>query len=593
MPPWVPLGLAYDAWGYPISSGLQTVLVFCWLNLKISLYDLSWQDCIQLFLVGLYGLDIIGLGIYGFYALIQTLVFWVYRSQNITAPIQYFEYQGSEHQGSEPDSFTLAHECPLGYPTVTIQLPIYNERHVVLRLIEAVMALDWPASQLHIQILDDSTDDTTELIQAILAQQWGSNRQAEMKIEHLHRRDRTGFKAGALQQGLATAMGEFIAIFDADFVPAPDFLQRMMPGFSDQTIGCVQARWGHLNPDTSLLTRAQALGIDGHFVVEQQVRDYLGACLNFNGTAGIWRRTALEQGGGWQGDTLTEDLDLSYRIQLQGWTIAYHPQVVVPAELPVQLDALKRQQFRWAKGSIQTALKLLVPLWRSPLPSWRKLLGSLHLTQYVVHPLMVLNLLLIFPVSLGQSSMLAAMGSTVGLGHWLPALITLSALGPPLLYWVTLGEATVGWAKRLAGLGLLLIVGMGLSINNSRAVLEAILGIPSDFQRTPKFAVLDRLTPWQRSDYVLRGNLLVGAEVWLGLYALGLGYWVWRAGLWWVLPWVGLYAGGYGFFVGLTLVQTWQHQQTERDPSELDAAHSPPQPLGDRPHHPDPNPYPS
>lgn len=507
----------------------------------------------------LYGLDITLLAVYGLYALFQTLVFW----QQPASPDS-DDVKTSPKIGPEID--------PAPCPNVTLQLPIYNERHVVQRLIEAATALDWPAEKLQIQILDDSTDDTSDQIRAVLSRLEAAGKTQGISIEHCQRRDRAHFKAGALQQGLATATGAFIAIFDADFIPPPNFLQRTLPAFDDATTGCVQARWGHLNPNSSLLTRAQAVGIDGHFIVEQQVRHRLGAFLNFNGTAGVWRRDCLEQVGGWQGDTLTEDLDLSYRLQLQGWHIVYLPEVVVPAELPVQLSALKRQQFRWAKGSIQTAIKLWRPLWRSPQPRWRKLLATLHLTQYAVHPLMVLNLLLILPISLEHSPLL----------NFAP-LFTVAALGPPLMYWAALGElegeelgederrSFAAWRSpsrwgRLERLGILLALGTGLSVNNTKAVIEALVGIPSEFQRTPKFALVDRQTAWQTSDYVLASGVLasgwlVWVELLLGSYALGLMGYCGVVGLWWMLPWLGLYASGYGAIAGLSLVQAWQRQR--------------------------------
>ena len=238
------------------------------------------------------------------------------------------------------------------WPTVTVQLPIYNERYVARRLLEAVGALDYPADRLEIQVLDDSTDETTAIV--IETAQTLAGRGLE--VVHLHRRERAGFKAGALAAGLKEASGEFIAIFDADFVPPPDFLRRTLPHFADPGVAVVQTRWGHLNRDFSLLTVAQALGIDGHFAVEQAARARSGLFLNFNGTAGVWRRTAIDDAGGWTHDTLTEDLDLSYRAQLRGWRIEYRPEIVCPAELPVLVTGFKSQQRRWAQGSIQTAV---------------------------------------------------------------------------------------------------------------------------------------------------------------------------------------------------------------------------------------------
>lgn len=437
-------------------------------------------------------------------------------------------------------------------PYVTVQLPVYNERYVVGRLITAVMNLTWPAGRLQVQILDDSTDETTPIIAGVLSQFEGSNIQVEgVQVEHIRRPKRENYKAGALQAGLETAVGQYIAIFDADFVPPPDFLVRTVPLFERREgqppVGCVQARWGHMNAETSMLTSAQALGVDGHFVVEQTTRDRVGAFLNFNGTAGIWDRSCLDAIGGWRGDTLTEDLDLSYRAQLAGWRVVYQPEVVVPAELPVQVMGFKRQQFRWAKGSIQTARKLLGRLWRSENPLWRKVLGTLHLTNYAIHPLMVLNLLLTLPMALSKSPWLR-----------LAPLFMLSAVGPPLMYWVAMKETAEArpLKRRLGRLLMLIVLGMGLSVNNTRAVIEAVLGIKSAFRRTPKFAVMAKESAWYGSSYVLTGDWMIWWELLLMLYAAFLIVWSLAHMMWWLVGWLALYAAGYGCMVCLSLVQS-------------------------------------
>jgi hypothetical protein len=302
-----------------------------------------------------------------------------------------------------------------------------------------------------------------------------------------------------------------------------------------------------MNAETSVLTRAQSLGIDGHFVIEQAARDRVGAFLNFNGTAGFWRRSCLEAAGGWQGDTLTEDLDLSYRAQLAGWRIVYQPEVIVPAELPVQVAGFKRQQFRWAKGSMQTAMKLLGRLWRSDTPVWRKLFGTFHLTNYAIHPLMVLNLVLTLPMSLSNSRWL----------HLAP-LLMLSAVGPPVMYWAAMGqeERKVSWKVRLGRLVVLVVLGMGLSVNNSRAVLEALLGFKSAFQRTPKFAVTGRRESWYHNPYVLPQDPTLWLELVLALYAFFLIGWTVSHGNGWLVGWLALYAAGYSYMAGLALVQS-------------------------------------
>ena len=431
------------------------------------------------------------------------------------------------------------------YPPVTVQLPIYNERHVVERLLEAVAKLSWPADRLQIQVLDDSTDDTSQIITTALIRL--QTQGMAMQIEHMRREKRSGYKAGALQFGLQQATGDFIAIFDADFLPPPDFLEKTIPLLFDADVGCVQTRWGHLNAGTSKLTQAQTLGIDGHFVVEQSARDHLGAFLNFNGTAGVWRRSCMIDSGGWQGDTLTEDLDLSYRAQLCGWRIAYQPELIVPAELPVQIDAFKRQQFRWAKGSIQTALKLLGILWQANQPLWLKILGTLHLTNYSVHPLMLFSLLLTLPMTLSNSIFLLV-----------TPVFALSAIGPPLMYWTAMRIQDWPISTKLVRLGLLIALGTGLSVSNTKAVIEAVFGFNSEFKRTPKFAVVNQSTLWQHSVYTLPSDPLVWIELTLAGYAWALLVWSIALGIWWLIPWLILYGSGYTYISILTFVQARQ-----------------------------------
>src|SRR5258706_11786510 len=319
-----------------------------------------------------YALALLGLLLYGLNAYVMiALHWWTRRSAHAALP--------------PPD--------PPVWPLVTVQLPLYNERYVAERLLEAAGALDYPADRLEIQVLDDSTDDTA----AIVAETAQRLRARGVNVIHVRRTDRTGFKAGALASGLASARGEFVAIFDADFVPPPDFLRRTIPHFVDARVAVVQTRWGHLNRDFSLLTVAQSLGIDGHFGVEQAARCRGHLLLNFNGTAGVWRRTAIENAGGWAHDTLTEDLDLSYRAQLRHWRILYLPELVCPAELPVVISGFKSQQRRWAQGSIQTAVKLLPLVLSSELSLWTKYQAFVHLTYYMIHPLMLVVVLLSIP----------------------------------------------------------------------------------------------------------------------------------------------------------------------------------------------------
>jgi cellulose synthase/poly-beta-1,6-N-acetylglucosamine synthase-like glycosyltransferase len=479
----------------------------------------------------LYLISALLLAIYGLNSLVLT---WLYRRRDLM-----------------PEPGPAGQIEPAWYPPITIQLPVYNERHVVERLIEATLNLAWPPEQLQIQILDDSSDNTCHIIAEALRRHRANG--SQVRIEHIRRPERRGFKAGALAYGLTSATGDFVAIFDADFIPPADFLRQTVPYFRDATVGCVQTRWGHVNPDSSPLTRAQALGIDGHFIVEQMARHTIKAFLNFNGTAGIWRRSCMSDAGGWQGDTLTEDLDLSYRAQFRGWRIFYQAETVVPAELPVQIQAFKRQQFRWAKGSIQTALKLLPQLWQTPRPLWLKVMGTLHLTNYSVHPFMLLNLLTTFPMTMSNSPFL-----------WLTPIFVFSAIGPPLLYWTAMPANQRPIMSRAGRLGLLIALGTGLSLNNSRAALEALIGLESEFKRTPKFAVTGRGAAWQKSSYALPRDLASWLEVLLAVYAVALFAWVISQGIWWLIPWLTLYASGYSYVAGLGLLQAWQQARAVR-----------------------------
>ena len=468
-----------------------------------------------------YAVCVVLLSIYGFNSLVLIWLYLRYRGDRVLIP-------------SPPDE----------WPPVTVQLPIYNEMHTVERLLAAAAGLDYPGDRLEIQVLDDSTDATCRVASRAVARL----RQRGIDITHITRRDRAGFKAGALAAGMTRAKGELIAIFDADFIPPPDFLRRVVPHFADSVIGCVQTRWGHLNRDYSLFTRTQALGVDGHFVVEQAARSRAGLFINFNGTAGVWRRVCIEDAGGWQGDTLTEDLDLSYRAQLRGWRIWYLPDVIVPAELPAQISAFKRQQARWAQGSIQTAMKMIGPLLRSGQPWSVKLEGSIHLTNYLVHPLMLLVVLLTLPMSFSHSWVLAV-------APWL----MMAATGPPLLYTVAQITDCEQWYKRLRVLPVLTLLGMGLALSNTQAVMKALLGIHEGFQRTPKFSLRWPDDAWVGSVYAVGADSLILGELFLAAFAFVLlvapgidrGF----------VPWLLLYAGGFGYVAGVSLYQDHQRRR--------------------------------
>lgn len=435
-----------------------------------------------------------------------------------------------------------APSLPDKLPLVTVQLPIFNEIHTVERLLRAVAGLDYPRARLQVQILDDSTDETAS-VAATLAE---NLRVQGLHIEHIHRRERIGYKAGALAAGLERANGEFVAVFDADFVPPADFLKRTIPWFGDPQVGCVQARWTHLNHSYSILTELQALAIDGHFIIEQTARSRSGMYLNFNGTAGIWRRACIEDAGGWQADTLTEDLDLSYRAQLQGWRIEYLPDLGVPGELPIQIAAYKRQQARWAQGSLQTARRRLPELLRAQLPLRVKLESALHLTGYLVHPLILAALILAVPMNLSHPEFL----------RWVP-LFMFAAIGPPLLYLGAAAPDGPGFWERLLRLPGLVLLGIGLSLNNGRAAFKGLFSLHQGaFLRTPKFALLGSGSRWEASGYALREGQWMWIEALAGVYASACGVLFASRGEWGFVPWMALYALSYVFVFAISLTQS-------------------------------------
>ncbi len=438
---------------------------------------------------------------------------------------------------------TPAH-MPKEWPAITIQLPIYNEKYTVARLLEAVTQLDYPAERLQIQVLDDSTDDTAQLVEGLV-----NEYQAEgHDIEWLHRTNRAGYKAGALSEGLKSATGEFLAIFDADFVPTPDWLKKTVPLFADRRLGCLQTRWGHTNRKYNSLTQAEAMAVDGHFIVEQTARSRHNLFLNFNGTAGLWRRACIEDAGGWEWDTLTEDLDLSYRAQLRGWRIGYAPDVVVPAELPAEVEAFKKQQFRWAKGSFQVVRKILPKVVkRNDLPWHVRLMAFLHLTGYMVHPLMLCLLILTLPI-----------GLLIPDAFKMFPFSAMAGFGPPLLYLISTSRQTPKLLERVKLLPLMTITGFGISLSTTIAVLEGLLGKGSSaFVRTPKLNLGNGPAKLSHIDraYTQPVSKMVWAEIALGAYALISGIILSGYVGWGILPWMSIYAFGYFYIAGLNLKQ--------------------------------------
>ena len=432
---------------------------------------------------------------------------------------------------------------PETWPRVTVQLPIFNELYVAERLIRSVCNLDYPSDRLEIQVLDDSTDETRHRIARLVDEY----QQRGIQIEHLHRSDRTGFKAGALANGLEHSEGELITVFDADFVPQEDYLRRVVPHFQDTQIGMVQACWGHLNSDYSLLTRIQSILLDGHFLIEHAARQRSGRFFNFNGTAGTWRKQAVLDAGGWQHDTLTEDLDLSYRAQLAGWRFLYLQDLCVPAELPVEINAFKRQQFRWAKGSIQTGRKLLRSILAAPIPWYVKLESLVHLTNNMSYVLMVGLSLLVFP------AMMLRRGSSAKLILFVDLPLFICATVSVLAFYGASQLVKSGSLKgHLRHLLPLMGLGIGLAVNNSRAVLEGFTKGVGVFERTPKYDIQSRADRWRSKKYRAGANASLILEGLLASWFAATFVLAWQLGMWMSLPFLYLFLQGYSYMVFLS-----------------------------------------
>ena len=467
------------------------------------------------------------LAVYGSYRIKQVIDFWRYR-RFVPTPSGKF---------AEAD-----------LPLITVQLPLFNELYVVDRLLKAVTAIDYPHDKLEIQVLDDSTDETAKVAEAVVAKYAAQG----FDIHYIHRCDRTGFKAGALENGNKTAKGELLAIFDADFVPKPDCLRKLVDFFNDPLVGCAQMRWSHINGTYNLLTRLQTIMLDGHFVVEQTTRNRTGGFFNFNGTAGIWRRQAIQMSGGWQHDTLTEDTDLSFRAQLMGWKFVYLLDEEAPAEIPVEINAFKAQQRRWAKGVMQVGLKLYPRIWLAPLPIRVKLEMFFRLTGNISYPLMIVASFLQFPLLLVRYNQ---------------PFYHLMVLDLPLLFFssisVVLFYGSAVWyldekrTPRLLHLPLVMGLGIGLAFSNARAVLEALLGVKSEFVRTPKYRVEETTdATWKRKKYKRKRGLLPLLELAFAIYfLLAIGYSA-RLHMWGTIPFLLLFFFGFGYMGVMSLLQT-------------------------------------
>jgi cellulose synthase/poly-beta-1,6-N-acetylglucosamine synthase-like glycosyltransferase len=429
-------------------------------------------------------------------------------------------------------------------PPVTIQLPLYNERYVVERLIEETLRMDYPKDKLQIQVLDDSTDETHPFTEALVAR-W---REKGHPIEYHHRTNRYGFKAGALQEGLKTATGDFVAVFDADFVPPPDFLRRTIDYFTDSQVGVVQTRWTYLNRHYNILTEVEAMLLDGHFVLEHGARYGSGLFFNFNGTAGILRKCMIEDSGGWQHDTLTEDSDLSYRAQMKGWKFVYIPGVECPSELPVEMHGFQVQQSRWSKGLTQVAIKLLPGILRSDLPRRVKLEAIFHLTPNISYPLMIVVSALMLPVMIVRFYM----GWMQMIFLDLP-LIVASFWSISAFYLYSHRELYPNtWKRGIWFIPVLMASGIALTISNTRAVLEALLGVQTSFARTPKYAIVqNQKVKLQSKKYRGRSGWLPYAELAVGCYFLWMIEFAIQTYNFLVIPFLLIFVAGY-FWAGLS-----------------------------------------
>jgi len=421
--------------------------------------------------------------------------------------LAYYSRNNSRHERKRRQKVDL----PKNLPMVTIQLPLYNEKYVVKRLIDAVCKMDYPKDKLQVQVLDDSDDDTVDLIRSIVDEY----RFKGFDIVHVRRKDRTGYKAGALKEGIKHAKGEFVAIFDADFIPPLWFLKSAIGHFyADPKLGLVQCKWGHVNENYSSLTEAQAVALDLHFLIEQKAKSLTHLYMNFNGTAGIWRTSCIEEAGGWHTSTLVEDLDLSYRVQMKGWRCLFLEDVVVDAELPVQMNAAKRQQFRWAKGSIQVAVKLLSDvLFCRNIPIETKTQAFIQLTRHAMNPLF-LTQFLIFP-------MLLAMDYELYSVYWAPLIsIMMYIMMGPGGYLIIINKTWSGekWREKAQQFFFLMFYSTGLSVNNTVAVFDAVFGRNNEFLRTPKFGIVNRSDEWKNKEYVLPFTKTTLLELFFAIY---------------------------------------------------------------------------
>ncbi len=489
---------------------------------------LNVSDSLDMYLMWVYFGILILLSVYG-----------VYRYRLVYLFLRYRKHTPKPKAIFAPDRL----------PRVTVQLPLFNEMYVAERLIDSVVKLEYPRELLEIQVLDDSTDDTVEIASRVVKKYFDQG----FDISYHHRADRTGFKAGALEAGLKKSSGELILIFDADFAPRPDCIRRLIDYFTDERVGMVQMRWSHINADYSLLTKVQSIMLDGHFVIEQTARNRAGGFFNFNGTAGMWRREAIEWSGGWQHDTLAEDTDLSYRAQLMGWRFVYLMDEDVPAELPVEINAFKSQQKRWAKGVIQVGIKLMGRMWRDPrLPVRAKLEQFFRLTGNLAAPLVIVLALINLPILIVRYNQ--------GLFHLFlldVPILTFSTVSVIVYYLVTqrhLHPQT--WKQSIKYIPFVMSMGIALTFSNARAVMEAILGVKTPFVRTPKYRIEETSDKtWVKKSYVPRRIKLPWLELLFAIYFLLTIVYAIESHTFGTIPFLLIYFCGYSYAVAMAIGQ--------------------------------------
>jgi len=480
---------------------------------------------LETLVIALYLVALTILGIYGAHRG-NLLMLYLKHRKNAPKPLRHFEDEE--------------------LPTITIQLPTFNEMYVVERLLEGVARIDYPKDKLHLQVLDDSTDETTQIARAKVDELC----ERGFDAEYVHRVDRTGYKAGALENGLKTAKGELVMVFDADFVPEPNIIRKMIDHFTDPKVGMVQARWGHINREYSVLTKCQSMMLDGHFVIEHIARNRSGRFFNFNGTAGIWRKQTIADAGGWQHDTVTEDMDLSFRAQIKGWRFVYVPEALAPAELPCEMNSFKTQQFRWAKGSAQTTKKLLGLVLKADIP-WRvKMEVLFHLTNNFAYLFLVLLAMLQLPNMLIRRHM----------DH--PELLLLdvplfaATCGSICVFYLVTHRALYDnlW-DAIKRLPLMMALGIGLSVNNARAVLEGLFGKDLEFVRTPKHGVSGKRDDWKKKKYKASFPIHSLVELGFGLYFVVTIALAVITGSWITIPFLVLFMIGFLYVGTLSFFQ--------------------------------------